>query len=49
VARGARRGGRAVRRTSSSGQLHRYYLQLVGSLLVVLVLVSVVVLIESSR
>ena len=45
----ARSGGRVVRRTSSSGQLHQYYLQLVGAVLVVLAVVSVVVLVESSR
>ena len=45
----ARSGGRVVRRTSSPGQLHQYYLQLVGAVLVVLAVVSVVVLVESSR
>lgn len=49
VATGAQGGGRAVRRTSSSGQLHRYYLQLIGGFLAVLVIVSVIVVVESSR
>ncbi len=41
------RAGRAVRRTSGSGQLHHYYLALVAVLLVVLVAVSLVVVLSS--
>ncbi|ANH40431.1 NADH-quinone oxidoreductase subunit L [Nocardioides dokdonensis FR1436] len=43
------RVGRAVRRTSGTGQLHHYYLQQVGLLLLVLVVVSLIVLLGSSR
>ena len=42
-------GGRAVRRSSASGQLHHYYLQQVALLLLVLVVVSLVVLFGSLR
>ncbi len=49
VAGALARGGRMVRRTSASGQLHHYYLQQVALLLVVLVVVSLVVLFGSSR
>ncbi len=49
VAGALARAGRAVRRSSASGQLHHYYLQQVGLLLLVLVVVSLVVVIGSPR
>ena len=49
VAGALARGGRAVRRSSASGQLHHYYLQQVALLLLVLVVVSLVVLVGSLR
>lgn len=49
VATAARRTGRLVRRTSGSGQLHIYYLQLIAGVLLTVVVLTVIVLAGSPR
>jgi NADH-quinone oxidoreductase subunit L len=49
VALGARRAGRLVRRSSASGQLHVYYLQLVAGVLLTAVVLTVILLVGSPR
>ena len=49
VGAAARRTGRLVRRSSRSGQLHHYYLQLVAGVLLTLTAVTLIVLVGSQR
>lgn len=49
VALGARRVGRLVRRSSASGQLHVYYLQLVAGVLLTAVVLTVILIVGSPR
>jgi len=49
VALSARRAGRLVRRSSASGQLHLYYLQLVAGVLLTAVVLTVILLVGSPR